>query len=780
MKKIGILTFYYKNFNCGGLLQAYALQKVIDSMDGYMSEQICFVRDRKKLYIRKIQELLTDPSQITYMLKIRANEKINCSKRYNDQSIKNSVQKYDEFMESIPHSIVVNSSTARELNDFYDAFVVGSDQVWNPVYVPLDFFFDFVDKSKPKLSYAASIRVNQFRKKEGKDIKALLDDFSYISVREKKGIELLKSIGVSSNIDVMPDPTLLLSKFEWDKVKQNPVIKERYIFVYLVVNNEALENIRNYAVSNSLKVVWVNGPEFYFDSDNTFIKIDSGIGPREFISLIENSVFNVIDSFHGAVFSIIYNRPFYVYGSLNGDDRKKTLLEMTGLTDRCIQYSFDFSSINLEIDYSKINQILNEMQHQYLKKWENIINAYVSIDYNKDKSVISTIPKDLCTGCGLCAAFCTTGAISLKQHNDGFIYPVVDYAKCTNCSKCSNNCPTKKRFINSNNLKAYSFSLLNQNELRTCSSGGIATAMAKRVLRDSGIVYAVRYSSDFSDISFDRFTTTKDIKYIKGTKYSESLPLDYKSLLNDVKSGKEVIVFGLPCQIAAVQSYIRFKEYDNLLCVSLICQGKSSLALYHKLIEELEKEADSKVETLNMRWKKKDWSSNWLAVKFKNGLTIERPLDTEPYGMLCHKVLRKSCFKCNFKMNNSPADIQIGDFWGSEYLPKDEQNHMGLSSIIVYTDKGRYFINKIEGGILNECSIDMIVSGNSAVVRSERIYSNYRNLLYGINHYDLKRVCDMYLGKPTIFKIKVRTFIKNSVSTKKIVMIRKLKKLIKG
>ncbi|NLG05082.1 MAG: hypothetical protein GX567_14810, partial [Clostridia bacterium] len=161
MKRIGILTFYFKNYNCGGVLQAYALQRVIDSFEGYKSEQICFVRDRKKLYIRKLQELLTDPSQITYMLKVRTNEKLNAAQTKNNYSIENSIRKYDEFMDSIPHSMVVNSITSKELNEFYDAFIVGSDQVWNPVYVPMDFFFDFVDEKKPKLSYAASIRVNQ-------------------------------------------------------------------------------------------------------------------------------------------------------------------------------------------------------------------------------------------------------------------------------------------------------------------------------------------------------------------------------------------------------------------------------------------------------------------------------------------------------------------------------------------------------------------------------------------------------------------------------------------
>ena len=781
MKKIGILTFYYKNYNCGGLLQAYALQKVIDNMEGYQSEQICFVRDRRKLYVRKLQELISDPSQVTYMIKVRANEKIKSTQSKNDQAIKNSFIKYDEFMDSIPHSMVVSSATSGELNEVYDAFVVGSDQVWNPVYVPMDFFFDFVQK-KPKLSYAASIRVNKFRQKEGKRIKELLDSFSYISVREKKGIELLKSIGVSSDIDVMPDPTLLLDKHEWDAIKRVPKIDGKYIFVYLVVNNEALENIRNYAIKNHMKVVWVNGPEYYFDVDDTFIKVNSGVGPREFIGLIENSEFNIIDSFHGVVFSIIYNRPFYVYGSLLGDDRKKTLLDLTNLTDRCIPYSYDFSHIDLDVDYSMVNQILTETRKINLEKWKKIINTYIPVkEKNNDcKSVTSVIPQEQCTGCGVCAAFCPTDAITLKQIKDGFLHPHVDTEKCINCGKCVQGCPTFMRFEKTDNLHGYSFSLSNPKELRTCSSGGIATAMAKSVLKASGIVYAVRYSSDFQYVCFDRFSSLTDIRYIKGTKYSESLPLDYKELYNDVESGRKVLVFGLPCQIAAVRSYLGQKQYDNLVCVSLVCQGKSSLVLYRKLIDELEKNANSKVERINMRWKRKDWSANWLAVKFKNGYKIEQPLDTTPYGMLCHKVLRQSCFNCRFKMDNSPSDIQIVDFWGSEFLPDEKQNNMGLSCIVTYTEKGRLFVDSISDGHLDECSVDRIVSGNGAIVRSEKICKNYHKFLDGIQHYSLHMVCNLYLGKATKIKTKVRTFVKLNISSDKTAKIRKLKKRLKG
>lgn len=292
-----------------------------------------------------------------------------------DITIKDTYKKFDNFMIDIPHSKIVTSKTSTSLNNKYDAYITGSDQVWNPLFAPMDFFFDFLDDSKIRLSYAASIRINKFEKKEGKKIKELLDKFSYISVREERAVSTLRKIGVGRKIEVLPDPTFLLDMEEWNEVASTVEIDCKYIVAYLVRNKQSLVQIRKYAQEMKYKVILIEEPGYYFEEDDIFIKTKEGIGPREFIGLIKNAEFVVANSFHGAVFSIIYNKPFYVYGDSTIDDRKKTLLEKLDLEGRLVKNNFDFTKDRaIEIDFEIANKVINENRTYANNKLQSVLH----------------------------------------------------------------------------------------------------------------------------------------------------------------------------------------------------------------------------------------------------------------------------------------------------------------------------------------------------------------------------------------------------------------------
>ena len=150
-KNVAILTLYHKNYNYGGQLQAFALWKVIEKL-GYKCDQISFERDRKKILPRKIRALFKMPKKnIIGLLQLHLRRR---KKKTSEQlrAIKNNYLRFDEFMNQISHTEIVNSATTYKLNSLYDCFIVGSDQVWNPEFVSMDYFFDFVNDDKPKLS----------------------------------------------------------------------------------------------------------------------------------------------------------------------------------------------------------------------------------------------------------------------------------------------------------------------------------------------------------------------------------------------------------------------------------------------------------------------------------------------------------------------------------------------------------------------------------------------------------------------------------------------------
>lgn len=220
----------------------------------------------------------------------------------------------------------------------------------------------------------------------------------------------------------------------------------------------------------------------------------------------------------------------------------------------------------------------------------------VIMNYTVDK-----VSKVRCTGCGSCISVCHKNAITLKENDDGFLYPNIAYDNCVECGNCYKKCPIGKKF-NYEDLKAYFFFLNDVMELRHSSSGGAATAMANYVVEEKGgIVYGVVYSEDYKHAKFFRAENKDEIKKLKGSKYSESFPPDYKDIKNDLDEGREVLFIGLPCQAAGLKTYLGASQYNNLTIVSLICLGKSSMKLFRNFINELEINYGSRIMSLNMR-----------------------------------------------------------------------------------------------------------------------------------------------------------------------------------
>lgn len=361
MKKVGILT-YHNTTNYGAILQAYALQKKLIE-----SGNDCDIIDYRCEAIEKNYKIIkiNQSKNIKQLIKsILANSNKKCLKekfeKFKDENLKISKDNY-------------NRENINEVNDKYDEFVVGSDQVWNLNLCGGDttYMLDFVKEDKKKNSYAASFGYNEVPKKYVDTTKRMLNTFKNICVREEQGKKIIQDL-IEKQADVTLDPTLLLNKKQWYSLIKNSDKNEKneeFILLYIVSPNKEIINFtKRLAKKEKCKIIFINN-----SIKNVFgMKNIKTAGPEEFLKYIKDAKYVVTTSFHGVAFSINLEKQFF-YGlsseNNNFNSRIENLINILGLQDRKIKNEIDNYK---KIDYKKVNNILEEQRISSIEKIKNI------------------------------------------------------------------------------------------------------------------------------------------------------------------------------------------------------------------------------------------------------------------------------------------------------------------------------------------------------------------------------------------------------------------------
>lgn len=346
--KIAIVTLN-DNCNYGNRLQNYALQVFLKSYADivktiwYDSPTDFKLKDIMNLK-SAIKFIINRNDYKNYLKEVYVEE---CIKTYN---IRKFSQKY------------ISTDFVNELDkivDDYDYFITGSDQVWNPNFWSKSAnhanirFLRFTPKEK-RIAYAASIAIPYIPKDKEQFFRESLNEMKVISMREKAGAELVKEL-TGREVPVVVDPTLLLSKQEWQKIELVPewYKGEKYILTYFLGNPSPI--IENLAKKNNWKIynlMDINNLDLYASR------------VEEFVYLIEHAELVATDSFHACVFSILMNTPFLVVnrkqkGVADMTSRIDTLLELFGYQDRYIvDGKCDLSDKEiLHMDFSNVEAI---------------------------------------------------------------------------------------------------------------------------------------------------------------------------------------------------------------------------------------------------------------------------------------------------------------------------------------------------------------------------------------------------------------------------------------
>ena len=268
------------------------------------------------------------------------------------------------------------SDASEILADSYDYFIAGSDQIWNPLF---DFnsereFLTFAPLYK-RIAYAASIGIDKLPESVLETYKVHLQSFSAISVREESAAEIIYQL-IHQIVPVVLDPTMLIAKGKWMDVAKNSriKIKKKYVIKYFLgIRVDKYDSyIDRIAKENECVII---------DITKYNNKYNNSIGPAEFVSLIANSFAVFTDSFHGTVFSILFERPFLVFdrpiqeGYGNMECRIDTLLKKFNLMQYRITENCILQQEYPKIDFIPIEKLLNKERKQatdYIKSALNL------------------------------------------------------------------------------------------------------------------------------------------------------------------------------------------------------------------------------------------------------------------------------------------------------------------------------------------------------------------------------------------------------------------------
>ena len=346
MKKVGILTFHFVD-SYGALLQAYALRKAINKLQGYNAEVINYIPEHWKM----LPYVNTEEGRYAFTEKRK---------------------KFCNFMK-VHLGIDKEVCTVVKGND-YEYYCVGSDQVWNSLITHCDgYYLPHVSVETKKFSYAASIGNSLEDGKLDKEVlKKYLPTFKNISVRERGYCEFVREI-TGKDCKWVLDPTLLLDAFEYEEIVADKAERDDFLFLFWLNKEEQIKGVElanTIARKYNLKIVHslVDAKKYTFYKDGGCMMYE---GIQDFLWYMKKAKFIVTDSYHGTIFALQYRIPFYTLIYEARRSRIDAISEALGFGDRVIERNLFCSEINDQIDFDGIwNKIykMREISNDYLRE----------------------------------------------------------------------------------------------------------------------------------------------------------------------------------------------------------------------------------------------------------------------------------------------------------------------------------------------------------------------------------------------------------------------------
>lgn len=211
--------------------------------------------------------------------------------------------------------------------------------------------------------------------------------------------------------------------------------------------------------------------------------------------------------------------------------------------------------------------------------------------------MIHITDKKNCCGCSACVQRCPKQCIRLEEDTEGFLYPQVDEETCIKCGLCEKVCPILNQADKLSVLEVLAVKNPDDGERMNSSSGGVFLPLAREVINHGGVVFGAVYDESW-EVHHVYAEKIEDVYPMMGSKYLQSkIGNSFKDAERFLKQGREVLFVGSPCQIAGLRTYLRNKQYPNLLAVDFLCHGVPSPGVWRRYLAETYGEYDAKEQS---------------------------------------------------------------------------------------------------------------------------------------------------------------------------------------
>lgn len=404
-----------------------------------------------------------------------------------------------------------------------------------------------------------------------------------------------------------------------------------------------------------------------------------------------------------------------------------------------------------------------------------------------------------CCGCSACLQRCPKHCIKLVEDEEGFLYPQVDEEACIKCGLCEKVCPILNQADKLPVQEVLAVKNPDEKERMNSSSGGVFLPLAREVINKGGVVFGAVYDESW-EVHHVYAEKIEDVYPMMGSKYLQSkIENTFKDAERFLKQGREVLFVGSPCQIAGLRTYLRNKQYPNLLAVDFLCHGVPSPGVWRRYLAETYGGYDAKeqsrlqatagknsvlLSSLNamspigdIKFRDKR-ESGWKKYRFvvlkksaskadQNTVLSSDIHYDNPFmrGFLSDIYLRPSCYACKCKNGVNHSDLTIADFWGINLIAPEFDDDKGVGLVLVNSSKGKGYFDSLNMTVRNS-TLDKAHLYNGGF--NEHTHAHPKRVLFftlisqGKTIKDAVDIC-LKISLPSRIKNKTKRLVKGAV-----------------